>query len=62
MKETLLTGLGILLASLLYGQSQTDKLNKMLGVLEKIKTASYYSISSSSAPGDTLPFRTNEFL
>lgn len=58
MRKALLTAFGLLIINLFYGQEHTDKLDIILNRLEEIKTASYYSISSSSSPGDTLVFHT----
>lgn len=62
MKKTLLTGLGLYFFCFLFGQSQFDKLNKISGVLDHIKTASYFSIFSYTAPYDSLTFGTDERL
>ncbi len=60
MKKTFFTVIGFMIICQIYGRGQTAKLDNILQHLEEIKTASYYSKSSSSAPGDTLAFRTYE--
>jgi len=60
MKKTSLTLAGLLIVTLIYGQKKAEKLEKILHRLEVIKTASYYTKSSSSAPNDTLAFHTYE--
>jgi hypothetical protein len=62
MKRTLFTVLAFMILNLLYGQEQTEKLDKILQRLDQVRTASYSSKSSSSAPGDTLAFQTYEHL
>ena len=60
MKKALLTLAGFLIINIMFGQGNAEKLGKILKRLEEIKTASYYNKTSSSAPGDTLAFLTNE--
>ena len=60
MKKTFLTLTGFFIINLIYGQGQTEKLEKILNRLSEIETVSYYSKSTSSAPGDTLAFQTFE--
>lgn len=60
MKKTLIIGFGILICNVSLCQSKTEYLVNVLKKLDDIKTASYYSKSSSSAPGDTLAFITHE--
>ncbi len=60
MKKVLLTLAGVFIIGLIYAQEEAEKLENILNRLKEIKTASYYSKSSSSAPGDTLAFRTHE--
>jgi thiol-disulfide isomerase/thioredoxin len=60
VKKILLTLVGLLMMSLIYGQEKAEKLKKILNRIEEIKTASYYTKSSSSAPNDTLAFHSYE--
>lgn len=45
-----------LIATSSYGQSSTDYLRRMSNNLDKIKSVSYFSTITASAPGDTLTF------
>ncbi|MCX2745306.1 TlpA disulfide reductase family protein [Mangrovivirga sp. M17] len=45
---------------LIYGQKQNETLSQILQRLDTIKTATYLSKSSRSAPGDTTVFHTTE--
>ena len=59
MKRTVFIGFFILLTNLVSAQTdKKDYLMKVLHNLEHIKSATYLSESSSSAPGDTLAFNT----
>src|SRR5688572_1957906 len=60
VKKTSSTLAGLFIISLIYGQEKSEKLEKILNRLEGIKTASYSTKSSSSAPSDTLALHTYE--
>jgi len=59
-KLSLLVSLTVLLSIIAYGQSNTETLETLLNRINDIKAASFNLKSSSSAPGDTLAFRTFE--
>ena len=56
MKKTSLCMILILSSTIIFGQSKNEYLKKVLNNLNQIKSATYYSTSSASAPGDTITF------
>jgi len=60
MRKIIITTIGILLSNILWSQSSTEYLDSVINKLDKIKSVSYYSKTSFSAPGDTLVFNSNE--
>ena len=56
MKCKLLTVLLIVFSNILFGQSDTSYLRQALNSLHQVKAATYNTIQSASAPGDTIEF------
>jgi len=58
MKSSLIVFILVLQSVIVFSQKSTEVLNKTLSNLENINTASYFSKSSFSAPGDTTKFHS----
>jgi peroxiredoxin len=56
MKKSTLFVILMLSSTIVFGQSKDEYLKKVLNNLNQIKSATYYSTSSASAPGDTITF------
>jgi len=60
MKKIFTLGIGLLICNFVFSQSTVEYIGNIIDNLDKIETATYFTKSSASAPGDTLAFITYE--